>query len=479
MAILLVALAWGWLRLSPQPPVADDRHYVAMAWNLAERGALSLEVPVRVSADSDLAPPAPTGFREPGYPVLLAAVMRLLPASRAAAFCDEPSADGALPADCRAALRLAQLLNLLLILGAAALTAAAVLAIGGSPPAALLALGLLSLSPKVLDYAGFLISESLTLFLAAAAGFLLLAAAMRRPTWSGLVAALAAGLACGALAATKQALLPLVLPAALGLAIALVWRSPVAGGRLGNGLPKVFLRALLRALALVLGWACIVGPWLFWNLSMFGSPLPSDRAREGEVLAYRVELLEMRPAEYGIAWLWWTSNFGDDWARDLFAERHWARFQDHRAEGFTPSSHRRWAGDVAAFEGQGLTPGQAYAAVATDYRDRLVAAWPWNLAISLPVLNRGVWVDNLAIGTVPCLLVLLVMARRWRLGAFYLFALPGLVGLAIHAGLSNNIPRWNLPLAPALAAAGGLVVWRLAVWAFGRFWRPQGKGLET
>jgi len=457
--VLAAALAMAWLRFTPQPPVADDRHYVTMAWNLTVHGIPSLEPP---QAGGDR--PAATMFREPGYPLLLAGLMRLVPAVQQAAFCDAPPSAG-----CERALRLAQFLNLLLILAAACLTALAVRAMGGTRPAALLALAILALSTKVLAYAEFLISESLALFLAAAAASLLLPAAgsgansgagTRAAAWWPFLAALATGLACGALAATKQVFLPLVVPAALALALAAAVSPSAAGGFAG----RLLTRGLPRAALLALGWACIVGPWLFWNMATFGSALPSDRAREGEVLAYRIELLEMNRSEYALSWVWWTGNFGAGWVRDLVPERHWVRFQDSRPEGFTPSSNRRWSGDVAARQAQGLTPAEAYAAVATDYRHRLLEAWPRNLMTSLPVLNRGLWVDNFALVTVPCLLVLLVFARRWRLAGFYLFAVPGLTGLVVQAGLSNNIPRWNLPLAPVLAAAGALTLWRLACW---------------
>lgn len=448
--ILLAGFGLAWLRLEPQPPAADDRHYTAMAWNLAEHGVPSLAPPGAAG------PPPPTAFREPGYPVALAALMRLVPAARGAASCDTLSAEA-----CAAALRWGQGLNIVLILAAAACTALAVRRIGAPPAAALFALALLALSPKVMEYAAFLISESLALFLSAAAALLLLpAAAERRSAWP---AALAAGLACGALAATKQAFLPLLLPAAIALACAAAWRrgEPGFGGRLLRG-------GLPRAALLALGWALVVGPWLYWNVATFGSATPSDRAREGEVLAYRVELLQMSPAQYGLSWLWWTSNFGDNWVRDGFPERHWARFEDHRPDGFTPSAHDRWAADVAARQAAGLTPGEAYAAVATDYRQRLMADWPRHLLISLPVLNRGLWVDGFALLTVPCLAVALLFAWRWRLALFYLFAVPGLTGLAIHTGFSNNIPRWNLPLAPVLSAAAALALWRLARYLAGR-----------
>lgn len=470
LLVLLAGFGMAWLRFTANPPVADDRHYVAMAWNLAAHGVPSLAPP-----RPDVAPP-PTMFREPGYPLLLSGLMRLVPAAGEAAFCtagDNPAAA------CRTALRLGHVLNVLLILAAASCTALAVWWLCGSAAAALLALAVIALSPKVMDYADFLISESLALFLAAAAATLLLPAALpRRPA---LAAALAAGLACGALAATKQAFLPLVLPAAAGLALAASWPRDVAdgagpAGRFGH---RLLTAGLPRGALLVLGWGVVVGGWLFWNLATFGSLLPSDRAREGEVLAYRVELLDMRPAEYGMAWLWWTSNFGDNWARDGFPEADWQRFQDHRAEGFTPSAHRRWAADVAARQAEGLDPGAAYDAVARDYQGRLLERWPRHLLISLPVLNRGLWVDSLALLTVPCLLAVLALAWRWGVGRFYLFALPGLTGLAVHTGLTNNIPRWNLPLAPVLAAATALVAWRLLRWLRPRLRRSPPAGAAT
>ena len=51
-------------------PFADEVEYVVMAHNLHHRGTLSL-------APTAEQPATPTAFREPGYPVVLAALMAL------------------------------------------------------------------------------------------------------------------------------------------------------------------------------------------------------------------------------------------------------------------------------------------------------------------------------------------------------------------------------------------------------------------
>ena len=70
-------------------------------------------------------------------------------------------------------------------------------------------------------------------------------------------------------------------------------------------------------------------------------------------------------------------------------------------------------------------------------------------------------------------ILLLALAWRWGVGRFYLFALPGLTGLAVHTGLTNNIPRWNLPLAPVLVVATALAAWRLGGWLQRRWQRRR------
>ena len=69
---VLVLCAAGWVlaqqKIEDRTPFADEVQYLVMAHNAFHRGTISLTPP-------DVAPPEPSAYREPGYPVFLAALM--------------------------------------------------------------------------------------------------------------------------------------------------------------------------------------------------------------------------------------------------------------------------------------------------------------------------------------------------------------------------------------------------------------------
>lgn len=90
--------------------------------------------------------------------------------------------------------------------------------------------------------------------------------------------------------------------------------------------------------------------------------------------------------------------------------------------------------------------------------DEILGRLPKNVVTTLPIAYRGLFIDEFIVLTLPALIVLLIGAAR-RLPAYYWFALPGLYVIGFHSFLTLNLPRFNIPALPALAAAGAITLW--------------------
>lgn len=181
--------------------------------------------------------PAPETFKEPGYPVAIAAAKRLVP---------DP-------------FRAAQGVSLLAGLLSPLLAAWLVFSLARDRRAALFAGLLTAASPVLIRQSVYVMAESLFAMLLLGA----FACAALRPRGAGrqIAFAFAAGLALG-LAYLVRAQALLAVPAMVGLA----W-----GGRARN--------AALRSAAIVLAVAALAAaPWWLRNLRLFGDPFHSDVA---------------------------------------------------------------------------------------------------------------------------------------------------------------------------------------------------------
>lgn len=194
------------------PIRGDAVQYHAYAWNLAHKGVFSMAAPGTPGA-------TPDSFRDPGYPVFLACLMKLFPGFDA---------------------WYAAVLTLQCLLGALTVVMLQDAGRGWLPDRWLIGAGvLMAVWPHSVTMTSYVLSETLFGFLCATA-FWWLARGLRRPTvWRFA----ASGLAFGLAALTNAILLPF---AAL-VAAALLWRRTVR--------PRVALVLLVASLALPAAWS--------------------------------------------------------------------------------------------------------------------------------------------------------------------------------------------------------------------------------
>ena len=438
VALCLAGYGLAQREIEDQRPVADEAQYVVMAHNIFHRGVISLTPP-------DQEPAVPSAYREPGYPVLLAGLMVLDPGLAASAVRCLAADAG----DCARVYAGARQVNALLMIAAGVLVWIAVWRLVRRPGVAHLALFLLIANLELHEFNTFLISDQLALFVAALLSLLLLLGYQSgRP-----IAAAGVGAVLGVLVLTKGAFVVLAL-AVGALLLARLWGDAAARRRHG------------LALALfVIAHGIVVGAWIARNEIALGHPVLTQRG--GHVLAHRVELNTMTATEYGVAFVWWTRGFGDNLARRWLPEAAYRRFELDRPQGFYKAAQANWEAAIASERAAGAGAWAAERRVTNRMVDELLGRLPKNVVTTLPIAYRGLFIDEFIVLTLPALIVVLIGARR-RLRAYYWFALPGLYVIGFHSFLTLNLPRFNIPALPALAAAGAIALW----WALER-WRAR------
>ena len=443
LAVLAVVLLV--LTTRSPAPVFDETEYLTAARNLYHHGTISMAAP-------DASSRPPSAVREPGYPVLLALVMVVDPefrdfdwrammeghAARAHAF------DGA------------RFANSALIVLAALLTLAIARNLGG-PAAGWIAYLLVLLNAEANEMRYGIISDYLGLALAAAATLLAIEALRRK----SIAAAAAAGAALAALILTKAIFLYLLyLLAACGLVYMVVQR-PLA--------PRI----AIAGLAFMLSAGVPTAAWMARNAAAFGDASLTI-GRGALALSERVTWNRMTAAEYPMAYLWWTRDFGDNLARRYFEPEAYARFEDGKPGAFYPAGHNEGRALIARLMStEGLSRSEAAARVTSQRLDEISANLPWHLAVTVALAYRGIWIDQFVWLGLPAFIWLVGGAIRRRDGPRLALALPALYCIAIYATLTSSYPRYDLPAIPAFAVAAALAVIGLAGWLMPRINRRR------
>jgi hypothetical protein len=345
-------------------------------------------------------------------------------------------------------------INSLLLLLTALVAAATVKDATGKFWPAWLVLIAVSFNSSLLGYGEQLYVETAYTFTLALASSLIYAAVRRQ--YLGLYAA--AGLSVSALILTRASFF-YFLPILAIAAPVLIWRTP-----------------LNRRQQFAVGYATLfacsaIGPalWMVRNRQVCGDA--GLRSGGNVVLAIRASYLDMNPVEYVESLVYWSPTVDDEkfyqWNQ---LEPGTSRLDRRNPDGF----YRRVKDDPALEVPTYCAPPEVrpfqLASRRADATLQDIGSKPLRYAASiLPFAYQGFFIDTwisksllggLIVNTIESAALICLVVRGWktRNTAILLFILPSGFAIAFHAALTHNIPRFNIPVLPAMYAATAIVL---------------------
>ena len=432
----------------------DQNHWVTMAATTSHHGTMS-----RFVHPTDRVF-APTSYREPLYPALLALQMWLHPDLRDLSVAEIDNDQEGHPA-----LTALQYPQNVVQWTTSVLAVAVAWTLTGSPLASGVAGSLVLLSRNLVRETSIFRNEGLAAMLLTATSLALALAFRRR---RARVFALAGALG-GLLALTKAVFgyFWIAPPAAAGY---LAWRLGWDRRRTAAGVG-----------AFLIGFAIVVAPWMARNYVHFGRAYIAERG--GVVLYLRALYDQMEPDEFRASFIiaLWPIEFARERLQPLIHPSSYRRLLRENSDGFYQSALARRAELIEEHAGDQVAADDAQVAEALA----LVAAHPMgHLRASLPLGLGGIFVERdlkwsrPKIPGVEVSVVLFVSfwilcgVAIWRARPVLLAAvLPALFGWGFYTLLSHNIPRYNqiaLPILYVSVVVLGVEVWRGIVSAVGR-----------
>jgi hypothetical protein len=417
----------------------DQSLYLTVAYDLNHHGVFSNGVFDRV--DSTVATPPPGMFLAPVYPWLVVAATKLDGRFAQAVDCsveaDHRARDSA---ECEAYARPMHLMHAAFLALGVVTIAFAAESIFGSRAIFWLAGGLatLALLPDA-DLFSFVMTESVTFALYGMAA-LALVLFLKAPS---VPRVLPVGLLFGLICLTRPSFVVLA-PVVIGLvAVNALWLSPTAG------------RALLHhALAFVLAWLAVVGPWLARNAVSVGKWGLTEEYGSAALIE-RFAFDDMGARELLLAFPYCLPGIGPPVVDRAFGRQAMARFAYSTPGSFFEAGRARRDALVAAH-------GRLDPLIKDLIRDEMRERWWRYLLAGLPLAWCGMWVGGvLGLVLVPLFAWASIEAARRSKPLFLLYAAPAVAMLALHAAVANHYTRYNLILIGPFAAGAAWLMARV------------------
>jgi hypothetical protein len=369
------------------------------------------------TAQRGTGPVSPGIGREPAYPLFLAGLMEIDPVLSSFTP-DCLSADDACP---QRTFRAASLANLALIELAGVTMFFLARLICGTPIGGLIASAYLLLNLHLNKGWADPMSDRLAVFLLALA---LLATAHAGRTGKLFQYALAAA-AFAALTLTKTIFLPFCLAAWSGALLTALFHTDDKR------------RALLALCLAGCVYALPIGGWAWRNDAVSGQFRLTD-VRSGVALSTREVFDHMSPEQNAIALVYWTRGIGPRLARYLFGADAIAPFDLDQPGGFYDVGQHAYQHQVAALRrADNLEYWQATTRVDADISAAIRYDWAGYIASMLPLIYRGIWIDEFALLGIPCLLWACWRAARRRDGLLLVLLSSGLFNIIAYAAVSR------------------------------------------
>lgn len=367
----------------------------------------------------------PGRFLAPAYPVMVAGLARMDGKLAATLSCLGASSHKELRTVCGSLWTLQASQAVVAAIGVTAVFVIALM-LTGSRAVAWATLLLVLATGEPAGYARLILTDTL----ATTALYLFTAALVALMTTGSTFAAAAAGIAIGFATLARPGYAYLFYAAGLVVLAVGLLRSRI----------DTTVRPMHGPLLIACGFL-VLTPWMARNWLIFGDTALT--AGYGALaLAQRVAYNAMTWSEWAAAWVYWLPDVGDDIARALFKPE-----TTHRL-GFN-------APDTFYQIGTGALHAQTLAAAGSEDRHlgylistHIVGDLFKHIMVTLTLVWRGMWAGKW-LGVAALLLawpVLRGLIRSGKLTALLAMALPLLFMLGLHAFVSVNVVRYNVPM---------------------------------
>ncbi len=342
-----------------------------------------------------------------------------------------------------------------------------------------------------LDFKALLVVQTLfmTIFLTSVWAVALLLSRCRLVAWIAMAAALASEIPaeyCG-LFLTESITLPLFGLLSLFLVLSVLRKDKrrwpilcgITMGLLALSKPTFFYlfvflivtgagylairRARRTAWAMVLvfsiSFLAITTPWYaYTSLSSTNNDTNSAEHYAATALIHRLGYNQMSWTEWGVSFIYWIPDFGDNLAKTLFAPATYEKLGWDENGYYLSAARGAFTGTI-----EGTISPQSR--VSDIIRLEILAQPVKHFAVSVALAWRGMFVNKYwgIVGWIAAFIVLWRAVRKWDEPVLLLF-LPACIMVAFHAAISVSIPRYNILLIPALSFAMGVIFTRQLEW---------------
>lgn len=422
------------------PDRFDSRQYIAAGYNLNTYGLYSESM----ADDHSI---TPSIGREPGFPLVLAAIYRLRLGGIEAATMDCLVTEAGCGVEPYTAV---QWLNRIFFALAGVLLFHLCLKVTSSLKLATVAGASVWLNIKLQSSMDQIVSDPLALVLVCGFSFLLLTMGKTACDRTRIGLAGAAGFCLSFLILTKAIFL-YFLYLAVAFCIGLLLFH--ARKRIGSFLPVALVFILCATLLPAL--------WINRNGAISGEYKITD-SREGIALSARNVFHDMTLQEYFTAFVYWFPGSGDNWSEKFIPEQHWIRFKTQNPDGFYLKGHSAFGENVARLSAeQGLTPQEAEKIWTTTLKNQILSNPFTHALTTVPLFYRGALKDIFIIFSLPGMIFLVFWAIRHKDGILIVALSPAFFNLIFYPLISLNEGRYQITAAPAFSM--GLVFFCIMV----------------
>ncbi len=450
LCIFAVLAAAIWTRVPKWMGDFDQSFYLTIAYDIDRHGVFSNGMFDDVN--STVGVPAPGMFIGPLYPWLALAMTKIDPRFGKAVTCSVEANHGTRDrAECETYARPMNLLHaLLLTIGVLGIARSAELIFPGGTTfwlAGALATWALAVDAELFSY---VMTESLTFSLYSLTMWAMVVA-WTTQRWRNFALA---GVLLGLLCLTRTAYMIL---APVMIVLIIVQARFFGGGKIWQ---SVFAFAFFFSVMVV--------PWAVRNYVSVGKFAMTEEYGSAALIE-RFAFNQITLKEFVLAFPYCLPAVGPSLVNCAFAKEAMDRFEWNKPGSFFETGRATRSALVATY--QRLDP-----MIGELIREEMSENWWRHILVSIPLAWCGLWLGGwLAFLLAPAFVWAGIAAVRQSRPLFLFYAAPGLVMLALHAGVANHYTRYNLILICAYAAGVAWLMARSAWFARARLrWQASG-----